>query len=73
MKIKYLISVTFEKKITDHKYYKCNTTPAFNKVTTYNFAAKLAQANLATKSDIADFVIKTDFDENLKNLNEKVT
>ena len=32
-----------------------------------------AQANLASKSDIANFVKKTDFDDKLKNLNKKVT
>ena len=33
------------------------------KLTTENFSAKLAQANLATKADIADFIKKTDFDD----------
>ena len=33
---------------------------------TKTFAARLAQAKLATKADIADFVKKTDFDEKLK-------
>ena len=31
-----------------------------------NFAAKLKQAKLATKDDIADFAKKTNFDEKLK-------
>ena len=31
----------------------------------------LAQANLASKNDIASFVKKTDFDDKLKNLNKK--
>ena len=31
----------------------------------------LAQANLASKNDIANFVKKTDFDDKLKNLNKK--
>ena len=31
----------------------------------------LAQANLASKNDIANFVKKTDFDNKLKNVNEK--
>ena len=35
--------------------------------------AKLAQANLATKSDTTNFVNKTNFDEKLKDLNKKVT
>ena len=38
-----------------------------------NFIARLAQANLARKSGIADFVKKTDFDDKLKKLNKKVT
>ena len=38
-----------------------------------NFAARLAQANLVTKNDIATFVKKTDFNDKLKNLNKKVT
>ena len=40
---------------------------------TKTFAARLAQAKLATKADIADFVKKTDFDEKLKKNNKKVT
>ena len=41
--------------------------------TSDNFAARLKQANLASKNDITDFVKKTDFDDKLKNLNKKVT
>ena len=37
-----------------------------------NFTARLAQANLASKSDIANFVKKTDFDDKQKNLNTHV-
>ena len=44
-----------------------------NLITAENFAARLAQANLASKSDVANFVKKTDFDEKLKNLNIKIT
>ena len=51
-----------KKKITDHNHDKYITTPEFNKLTTENFAARLAQANLATK---------TDFDNKLINLNKK--
>ena len=32
-----------------------------------NFAARLAQANLTSKSDIANFIKKTDFDDKLKS------
>ena len=45
----------------------------FNKLTVECFAARLEQANLASKSDIANFVKKTDFDDELKNLNKYVT
>ena len=37
-----------EKKITDHDHDKCITTPEFNKLTAEYFAARLAQANLAS-------------------------
>ena len=62
-----------EKKITDHNHDKQFTTQEFNKLTLENFAARLAQANLESKNDIANFVRKTDFDNKLKNLNRKVT
>ena len=35
-----------------------------------NFATRLAQENLASKNDIANFVKKTDFDEKLKYFNK---
>ena len=53
-----------EKKITDHKHDKYITTPEFNKLTAENFAARLAQANLVTK---------TDFNNKLSSLNRKIT
>ena len=62
-----------EKKITDHDHDKFITTPTFNMLKAENFASRFAQANLATKIDIASFVKKTDFDDKLKNLNKKVT
>ena len=37
-----------------------------------NFAATLKQANLASKSDIANFVNKVDFDNKLWGFNEKI-
>ena len=43
-----------------------------NKLTEVNFAARLAQANLASKNDLANFVKKTDFDKKLKNLSKKI-
>ena len=62
-----------EKKILDHDHSKYITTQEFNKLTAENFAARLAQAKLAFKADIDDFVQKTNFDEKLKNVNKKVT
>ena len=53
-----------EKKITDNKHDKYITTPEFNKLTTKTFAARLAQANLVTK---------TNFDTKLSHLNKKIT
>ena len=46
-----------EKKITDHNHDKY--TQEFNKLASENFAARLAQANLASKNDIDDFVKKS--------------
>ena len=45
-----------KKKITDHDHDKYITTQEFNKLTSEHFAAKLAQANLASKSDISNCV-----------------
>ena len=56
--------IELEKKLTAHKYDKYITTPELNKLTAKNFAARLAQANLTTK---------TDFDVKLSRLNRKVT
>ena len=50
-----------QKKGTDHSHEKYITTPEFNKLTTENFEARLAQANLVTK---------TDFDDKLKNIDK---
>ena len=52
-----------EKKITDHNHDKYITTPEFNELTTENFKARLAQADLVTL---------TDFDTKLKSLNRKI-
>ena len=53
-----------KKKLTDHKHDKYITTPEFNKLTADNFAARLAQANLITK---------TNFDAKVSSLNRKIT
>ena len=56
-------------KITTYcDYDKYITTQEFNKLTAGDFTARLAQANLASKNDIANFVKKTDFDNKLRNL-----
>ena len=53
-----------ENKTTDHNHNRYITTSEFNKPTTENFKARLAQADLVTK---------TDFDNKLINFNRKVT
>ena len=45
-----------EKRISDHDNDKYITTPEFNRLTAENFAARLAEANLTSKNDIANFV-----------------
>ena len=52
-----------KKKITHQSHNKYIITLELNKLTTENFTARLAQANLVTK---------TDFDNKLVNLNEKI-
>ena len=42
-------------------------------MTAANFAARLQQTTLATKSDIADLGKDIDFDEKIKNIIKKVT
>ena len=53
-----------EKKITDHDHEKYFTTPEFNTLAATVFNAKLAQADLVTK---------TDFDAELKKNSDRVT
>ena len=54
-----------ENKIaTDHEHDKYITTQEFNNLTSENFNGRLAQANLASKSDIANFLKKNNFDKN---------
>ena len=49
-------------KVTDHDHDKHATTAEFNNLTAKRFAARLAQANLVTK---------TDFDTKLISLNKR--
>ena len=69
LKIKYLVLIVqsneTEKKITNHDHNKYTTIPEFNKLTAEYFVARLAQTNLASKSDVANFLNKTDFDDRL--------
>ena len=53
-----------EKKIADHNHDKYITTQEFNKLTTEDFNARLAQANLITKKD---------FDAKLQSLSKRIT
>ena len=53
-------------KILDHDHSKCITTQEFNKLTAENFTARLKQANIVAKVDIADFIEKSDFDDKLR-------
>ena len=52
----------FENKVSDNDHDKYIATSEFNKLTTENFTARLAQVNLVTK---------TDFDAILTSLNRK--
>ena len=47
-----------EKKSTDHNHDKYIATPEFDKLTLESFAARLKQANITSKNDIANFVNK---------------
>ena len=59
------------KKIPDQ--YKYITTTEFNKLTKEYFAERLKQVNLASKTDISDFLKRTGFDKKLRKINNKVT
>ena len=61
-----------EKKSTDHNYDKYNAKQEFNKLTSENFASRLAEANLGSKNQITALVEKTDFDDKIKYLNKNV-
>ena len=52
-----------EKKLKDYTHDKYITTPEFTKLTAENFAERLQQANLITK---------TDFDNKLTSINRKI-
>ena len=55
-----------KKNATNHDQDKyITTTQEFKKLTSETFTARLEQANLASKSDVANPVKKTDFDNQL--------
>ena len=61
------ISETENKSTTDHDHDKYITTQEFNKLTSRNFTARLKQTNLASKSDIANFIRKANLNKNELN------
>ena len=61
-----------KKKITDDDHDKYITTQEFSKLMSETFAARLSQANLASKNNIAALVKMTDFHDKLENLSKKV-
>ena len=64
-KTDYSTKVTkLENKLNNHNHDKYIDTPEFNKLAADIFHARLAQANLVTK---------TDFDDKRSNLNRKIT
>ena len=56
--------IEIENKLSNHNHDKYINTSEFNKLAADVFNARLAQANLITK---------TDFDAKLSNLNRKIT
>ena len=61
------ISEIENKIVTDHDHDKHITTQEFNKLTSENVTAWLAQAKLARKINIANFIKKTDSNKNELN------
>ena len=61
-----------EKKIPDHDDDKYIVTQEFNMLTKEKFHARLKEAKLAAKADIADFVKKLDFVHKLQIFNKKL-
>ena len=62
-KTDYNTKISETDKVSDHDHDEYITISEFNKLTTENFKARLAQANLVTK---------TDFNTKLKKLNKKI-
>ena len=66
------ISEIEKKNTTDHDHDKYITTEVFKKLTAKNFTARLAHANLVSINNIANFLKKTDFDNEPKNINKRI-
>ena len=60
------------RKVTDHNHDKYITTSEFNKFTAEIFDLKLKRSNVASQSDIANLVNKTDFDNKLLSFNKRI-
>ena len=54
------------------KIRKQVTSLRFNKLTAKTFTARLAQTNLASENDIANFLRNTGFYDKLKSFNERI-
>ena len=67
------ISEIENKITTDHDHDKYITTQEFNKLASEKCFARLGQPNLANKNEMANLIIKTDFDDKLKNLNKNLS
>ena len=61
------------KEIADHSHDIYTATVECSKLTLEYFVARLKQTNLISKSDIAYFVSKTDFNNKLENKLKDVT
>ena len=59
----------------DHsnKSNKYITAQEFNKLTSEKFNSRLTEAYLSSKNGVVNFVKRTGFDDEVKNLNKKVT
>ena len=62
-----------KKKTTDYDHGKFITTQEFNSLTTDNSAARLKEANLASRNNIANLVRQVYFDKKTINYDNKIT
>ena len=74
IKIGYIINVKdIDEKKKNPDQDKYITTSEFNQFSETIFDHRLKLRNLVSKSDIANFITKTCFDEKLRNINKEVT